>query len=143
MKTAELEGAVLDYYVAKADGLPIYAAGTDSWPGNAHVHRESFEHSVVLISLMGMSHGLFIEHSGKSMRYSPSVNWEYAGPIIEHEQIPISPVVGGTWESEYVCWQGEDDADTKTVRGKTPLIAAMRAFVASKFGDEVEDIPSC
>lgn len=135
MKTAELEGAVLDYYVAKADGLPIYAAGTDSWPGNAHVHRESFEHSVVLISLMGMSHGLFIEHSGKSVRYSPSVNWEYAGPIIESNGIWLSHR-GDKWFSTV-------EAKGSFQEGPTPLIAAMRAFVASKFGDEVEDITSC
>jgi len=137
MKTAELEREYLDYYVAKADGLPIYAAGTDSWPGNAHVHRESFEHSVILISLMGISHGLFIEHSAKSVRYSPSVNWEYAGPIIEREHICIGYSEVHGWGADF-----QDDVPYRW-HGKTPLIAAMRVFVASRFGDEVEDIPSC
>lgn len=132
MKTAELEGAALDYWVARAEGLKIGCIPDE--PDALAVLVRGF------VKIIKCKSGIAICTNGT---YWPSRRWEDAGPIIEREQIPMSPVVGGTWESEYVCWQGEDDADTKTVRGKTPLIAAMRAFVASKFGDEVEDIPSC
>ena len=54
--------------------------------------------------------------------------WEEAGPIIERERITIEP-----WGLEWV-------ASLPAIRkqAKTPLEAAMRCFVASKLGDEVE-----
>lgn len=78
--------------------------------------------------------------AGKPAWIPYSTVWGNGGPIIEREKIPLYPVIGGTWQAEYVCWQGEDDADTKSINGPTPLIAAMRCFVASKLGDEV-DVP--
>jgi len=105
-----------------------------------YVHSESFRRSVIIIPLVGMSHGLFIEHSAKSVRYSPSVNWEYAGPIIESEKIRIAPCAGKPERLWNACLPFRDLNNFQHFYGPTPLIAAMRAFVASKFGNEVEDI---
>jgi hypothetical protein len=67
--------------------------------------------------------------------WQPSNFWEDAGPIIERAGIGVSPYRGvwGAWLSvdSYV---GNPD-----MTGETPRIAAMRAFVASKFGDTVPD----
>ena len=69
--------------------------------------------------------------------YHPSTDWAQGGPIIEREKISVNP--------EYSPCSGWV-ADTKIIRekthqiGPTPLIAAMRCYVASKLGDEV-DIP--
>lgn len=67
----------------------------------------------------------------KEWNYKPSTDWSQGGPIIEREKITIE-------------WTGEDwmayiwhDAE---FFGPTPLIAAMRCYVASKLGDEV-DVP--
>lgn len=65
--------------------------------------------------------------------FHPSTNWAQGGPIIERERISV-----GTDENE---WSADITVGpTGFVRGfgPTPLIAAMRCYVASKLGDEVE-----
>ena len=64
--------------------------------------------------------------------WSPSSNWAHGGPIIEHERI-------GLWCDGGDGWAAEDYIHAP-VYGPTPLIAAMRCYVASKLGDEV-DVP--
>jgi hypothetical protein len=67
-----------------------------------------------------------------------STNWAQGGPIIERESINIE-----TWHG---AWQAEleflPDDDTHYRYGKgagpTPLIAAMRCYVVSKLGDDIE-----
>ena len=67
--------------------------------------------------------------------YSPSTDWAQGGPIIERECIDLQ-YQGG----EEDVWAADVfDADNMLF-GNTPLIAAMRGYVASKFGDTV-DIP--
>lgn len=74
--------------------------------------------------------------------YAPSTNWAQGGPIIEREihnlfkwnQIEPGPEL----------WCGVHNRRTLEgiyvlqMDGPTPLIAAMRCYVASKLGDEVE-----
>ena len=68
--------------------------------------------------------------------YKPSMKWEQAGPIIEREKISVSHSIEGDWVGYYTI-----DFDMQSVsRGPTPLVAAMRCYVASKLGDTV-DIP--
>jgi hypothetical protein len=56
-------------------------------------------------------------------------DWAQGGPIIEREKMTLE-------------WTGEDwmayIRHDEEYFGPTPLIAAMRCFVASKLGDEVE-----
>ena len=66
---------------------------------------------------------------------SPSTNWAQGGPIIEREGIELSPDGNGRWNAAI---RGGDEDDV--AQGPTPLVAAMRCFVASKLGDTV-DIP--
>ena len=58
-----------------------------------------------------------------------STDWAQGGPIIEREKIAL-------YLNGEDGWTGEDGWKTST--GPTPLIAAMRCYVAIKFGDEVE-----
>jgi hypothetical protein len=67
-------------------------------------------------------------HAVGEMRYSTS--WSQGGPLIEREG--IDTYQSGVWVAEMDC--------KHTTEGPTPLIAAMRCYVASKLGDEV-DIP--
>ena len=72
-----------------------------------------------------------------------STDWAAGGPIIESEWISVSkPVNSLTWVAT-MHYQNEDTDDVMWMEetGTTPLIAAMRCYVASKLGDEVE-IPS-
>ena len=63
--------------------------------------------------------------------YSPSTDWAQGGPVIEREKIDVWVHAGKQWSAS------KDKARTE-FRSETPLIAAMRCYVASKLGDEVE-----
>ena len=58
-----------------------------------------------------------------------SSDWSQGGPIIEREKITLE------WTGE--DWMGYIWHDAEFF-GPTPLIAAMRCYVASKLGDTVE-----
>ena len=64
--------------------------------------------------------------------YSPSTDWAQGGPIIERELIETNR--GGAYAEHF--WKAT--RNSITAYGPTPLIAAMRCYVASKLGDEVE-----
>ena len=69
--------------------------------------------------------------------YSPSTDWSQGGPIIEREGISIVQQGDAAEWVASVYNHNEDDWHSHT-NGPTPLIAAMRCYVASKLGDEVE-----
>lgn len=65
--------------------------------------------------------------------WEPSTSWRHGGPIIEREGIStIKYKAGGHWSARTM------DYPPKYITGQTPLIAAMRCYVASELGDEVE-----
>ena len=65
-----------------------------------------------------------------------SKDWAQGGPIIEREKITLIPMARH-WEAH--APDGTDAGIPLYIdQGPTPLIAAMRCFVASKLGDEVE-----
>lgn len=130
IETKELTGAALDYAVALALGAEPrddYGRPCLQWPG-----------ACVLMD------------AAKNPRYitTPdySTSWSQAGPIIERELISVEPNFlsagyerpNGAWEWRASCVTEDDKA--YWLDGPTPLIAAMRCFVASKLGDTV-DIP--
>lgn len=61
-----------------------------------------------------------------------SWSWELCGPIIEREKITVR-----FWEGESFVHAYKWDTEGWH-EGPTPLIAAMRCYVASKLGDEIE-----
>jgi hypothetical protein len=64
-----------------------------------------------------------------------STDWAQGGPIIERERIGFKYT--GT-AMEFVAWVNGELSTVNDQHGPTPLIAAMRCYVASKLGDEVE-----
>ena len=72
-----------------------------------------------------------------------STDWALAGPIIEREGIALDCLrtcfVIDSWvaTSEMVR-EGDYYSPVIEFTGSTPLIAAMRCYVASKLGDQVE-----
>lgn len=70
--------------------------------------------------------------------WKPSTYWSQGGPIIEREKVCIAWLskqdLGS--EPEHYCVAHIDGVYCRY--GQTPLIAAMRCYVASKLGDEVE-----
>lgn len=73
-----------------------------------------------------------------------ATDWAQGGPIIERERITLA---WGEEEQDWFACLGdsrrfEDDAPDGLTKllAPTPLIAAMRCYVASKLGDEI-DLP--
>ena len=81
------------------------------------------------------------EGLGRDFMFKPSTNWLHGGPIIEREKMDIA-----CWDAHSMPWKASIDGGTDAgvalyvEYGPTPLIAAMRCYVASKMGDTV-DIP--
>lgn len=65
--------------------------------------------------------------------YRPAEDWECGGPIIERERIELVAVeLGEEWIARDYWKEFAEQS------GPTPLVAAMRCYVASKLGEEVE-----
>jgi hypothetical protein len=63
-----------------------------------------------------------------------SKNWAQGGPIIEREGIQVKQHI-----EEWVALPYDAEfSEESHYSGPTPLIAAMRCYVASKLGDEIE-----
>jgi hypothetical protein len=111
MRTVELAGAQLDYWVAKAEKADL----SPEWnQGDDYV-------------MMG-------GHSGRPpQRYHPSSNWEQGGPIIERRSISLEHIAGD------LEWRASIQFGQVMIADDEPLRAAMLALVILKFGLEVPD----
>jgi hypothetical protein len=109
VKTADLTGIALDWAVAKC--LP-----DDEYLFDPHPYLP--------------------DENGQPHYFKPSTDWSLAGPIIEQEGIAVRK----SFTDERNEWTSIIWTDSKTVfeSGPTPLVAAMRCYVAWKLGDEVE-----
>lgn len=125
MRTSELIGAALDWAVLKASKKAI--GQPDHLPFNVE--------------------WLLMRDAGD---FQYSTNWAQGGPIIERESIFVLREQSGfkgrrLWAATSGANKaiGLNDDSVKLYRdafyfGPAPLIAAMRCYVASKLGDEVE-----
>lgn len=116
MKTAKLNGRALDWAVAKCERYDV------------DIHA-----------------GTAITFRGGGDWWHPSSDWAQGGQIIEREGIEVSVSrrhKRGHIEEWTACNEIADDHnwDAYIQTGETPLIAAMRCYVASKLGDEI-DVP--
>jgi len=111
VKTSELTGVALDWAVAKCGGYT----------------------------------GIALQDRINTDWYSPSTEWVQGGPIIERERINLSSLNGWPtcmdWKASMLFEEVGKRYTHKepcSAYGPTPLIAAMRCYVASKLGDEIE-----
>ena len=125
IKTSEAEGEVLNRLVAKCEGIEL-----ESGYG---VQETSGYYNRLLVD------GSMSKGQSMLVRYIPSTDWTQGGPIIERERIAIWWEKWDDIDSALPVW-GAVRFNEKDYYGATPLIAAMRCYVASKLGDEV-DIP--
>jgi hypothetical protein len=129
MKTSELTGHALNWAVAQAEGDKVYRprlGRPSDWDKEAYLKDGSDDRWVVRVQNPRVAH--FVDWT-----YNPSGSWWEGGPIIEREWIDLHCVNDSLWEAECPAPCG-----LSMQNGPTPLIAAMRCYVASKFGDEVE-----
>ncbi len=118
VKTEKLTGAALDWAVALAEGLTVFVGMNHTLTGPA-VRELGVEDEPVL---------------------SPSSDWTLSGALIERESISLFPNQGG-WFSSMVHNNEVDGTVQNFIgTGSSPLLAALRCFVAKRIGDEV-DLP--
>ena len=80
--------------------------------------------------------------SGEWGMWGWATDWSQGGPIIEREMIQLTPhcMVNPLhgWAAAYRSFDEDDDVYALfRKRGGSPLIAAMRCYVASKLGDDI------
>ena len=117
IKTADLIGPALDWAVAQCEG-----------------------------KVYGYKHQL-VDDCRDVIPYTPSTDWSQGGPLLERENIGLEkhrldgPYQWAACDWHPVVVQGHTCLErSKFAYGPTQLIAAMRAVVASRLGDEV-DVP--
>lgn len=132
IKTSELTGAALDWATAKAVQLPIYQCG-EGWPGNRFVNEESLRRPIVTVGLTGR---MLLEgpKASENKEWSPSTDWAQGGPLIQMYEIDLKVVAEGVWQASNFF----NDLAIHRFLGDSPLVAAMRCYVAHKLGEEVE-----
>ena len=81
----------------------------------------------------GCSYGDYFEDGLRNCR-AWSTDWSQGGPIIEREAILFHPAAN----QRFMAFFRKTGTSGIVGFGETHLIAAMRAYVASKLGDEVE-----
>jgi len=136
VKTSELTGKALNWAVAQCEltagrltmdsedhdsGLPYLSQGYLFGPGIVQIgtHNKATGKAWVL-------------HGPSCGEYRPSTDWGFGGPIIEREIDMLVKQDSGLWLASV------PDPKMPFVLGPAPLIAAMRCYVASKLGDEME-----
>lgn len=122
METIELTGVALDYAVAMAEGIPSEDIKLPGWKGdNLYRFRRDED---------GKKDGFYTTGSGLVFHKGPA-----GDDIIDREGISTQKITD-EWEASIYnpttqCMHG-------TTLGPTRRIAAMRCYVASKLGWEVE-----
>lgn len=115
VKTSEARGAVLDWLVATAKGF-------------SPVFEHTLYDPIIYLSKM---------QKQEEDSYAPSRRWSEGGAVVEYEHINIEYRAPFGW---WAAWVRGGTEDEYGCTGPTPLVAAMRCFVASRLGDEV-DVP--
>jgi len=124
VNVSELQGKALDYAVAVCEGA-------------TEMHNDAIVWACII---HGKSRVLA---KWSSIGFTPSTAWVDAGPIIEREGISIRRFL---ILDDGLKWGAYEEPSIRkpkprTFYGSTPLIAAMRCYVASKHGSTI-DIPS-
>ena len=119
IKTSELQGAALDWAVAKCEGYTDLHKIAGRMPHEPQLGIWPPRKEYGAVDLWELSF---------------STDWSQGGPIIEREQLNLSCLGNNKWE----VWPNYGMNDTTYCKGPTPLIAAMRCYVAGMLGDEIE-----
>lgn len=111
IKTSELVGAQLEYYVAKAEG---------------HTWR-----CIWMLGLQGMRAWQSYETAWGEPTPPYSTEWGVTGPLLAKYEIELNQCHNGNWRA---------DGPTLTAYAATQLEAVCRLIVLTAFGHEVEEV---
>lgn len=132
IKIQNLSGSALDWAVANCEGLSIKLdpLGSGNPENGGHwIWDENETISKYKYSKIGSS-------------YSPSTDWAQGGLIIEREKITVQTDPTDPHPEQWSAYLRANlftnDGSDCFRDGSTPLIAAMRCYVASKIGETIE-----
>ena len=114
-KTQDLEGEALNYAATLADKWNAY----------------------LIMDHAGALHTYYRHDQHGSIVYPNYLNWSDAGPVIERERIELK-IPEAKEFGQWMALITDASGDYIHRSGPTPLIAAMRCFIQSRLGDEVE-----
>jgi Protein of unknown function (DUF2591) len=129
MQTANLTGALLDYWTARAEGVPAdqleirpVQRPDPRTPDSICVRRMPYRDPIIGPDEVALPY---------------STSWWLSGPLIDKHGMTVRP------PERCVPWEAHAWRDSYWYEGagNTPLIAICRAVVRAAFGDEVEDLP--
>lgn len=115
IKTSDLTGAALDWAVTLIEKPEACEYGVEDWRGQ---RRQT------------VKNGEYV--------YRWHQSWAQGGPIIEREKIDLLQSTGRVCAAMWENLPGGGRLVSEALDCPTPLIAAMRCYVASKLGDTVE-----
>ncbi|WFM72904.1 phage protein NinX family protein [Halomonas sp. CKK8] len=118
MKAREREGWALDWAVAQITGIELNIIDIPSGP---------------YIGIKGRT------SDGFPRKYSPSTDWSQGGPLIEQHAIELHTNIGEQYgeEERWYAIVPTSASGSRGAMGPTPLMAAMRALVFAKLGEEI------
>lgn len=144
MKTANLTGALLDYWTARAEGIPAEQLSIRPVPRTDD-------------TICVREQKVRDEYGFEVTALPYSTDWARGGPLIEKHKLDLGQghmLPTGRWEKGgYVSRVAPFGAapayileatafhTVNWMRGDTALQAVCRAVVRAAFGDEVEDLP--
>jgi len=141
IRTNELTGAALDWAVAKCENFDTrnnyrvwvtleneqveFDCCADDWEHAYEQAQEAYPDGKIAAT-------------DELSKYTPSTDWAQGGPIIERERISTAYEPSMIYDD--TCrWKAISAiSDNEHFYGPTLMIAAMRCYVASKLGDEIE-----
>jgi hypothetical protein len=121
MKVSELDGQLLNYWFGRAKGERVFYVDGGAYKKSDV--KEDKKPSFVWI------------HGSDLLTYSPD-SWLEIGPLMESEKVDVQWQDGDWWVIYFT------EASVVAGIGPTLMTAFMRAYVGSKFGLTVPDVPA-
>lgn len=121
MKTADLSGALLDFWTERAEGTPA---------NELEIRQVPRTDNRICVRVMRQRDGI---HGVALEVRAPSTNWAQGGPLLESRAVELSPMAGS--------WYAQLKPSRVGGIGDTVLQAVCRAVVWQAYGDSVEDRP--
>ena len=120
IKTSELTGGALDWVVLKCEsGVDPKHDTVSSWWAKIDGKDRTTAH-------------------GWAQAFNPSTNWAHGGPIIDREKLEFDRSQFHNIPGYTAYLDKFPSVDRYCQFGETHLVAAMRCYVESKLGPEVE-----
>jgi hypothetical protein len=134
IRVSELSGAWLDYWVARAEGVPADQLEV------RQIQRSEDFHCVRTVEVMPLGAAPF-KVAAEVLRYS--TDWRQCGPLLEkwctQDNAQFDGVLysANSWSAPYLIYGGVDHDGGE---GATPQEAICRAVVRAAFGEEVPEV---